>query len=542
MRTAAYARYSSDLQDLSSIDDQLRNIRMYCERMSWPTPIVYQDTEITGKRIDRPGYQAMLAAARAGQFGVLLVDDMNRLARDELESRRTIKLLVFLGIRFITASEGIDTDREGYKIELGMRSIMGDQYLETLAKNVHRNLTGKMLRGFSAGGLSYGYKVVPGPIGAKGKPENNGRVVDEEAAPVVREIYDRYARGESPRKIAVDLNRRKVRPPRGDSWSMQSIYGDIKRQLGILANPIYIGKVNWNRSDWVTHPETGRRVRRERPQAEWISRDDQQLRIVSDAQWKAVQARLQRFRGQTEENRATRGSRSGAGGPRRRYILSGILRCFECGRSFQMISQTYYGCPGHRDRGTCGNAIYVPRRLAEDKLLASVRDRWLSEAAFRIVETAAREVMRDGGSDLAAIRARLADAERRRGNLMRAIEDGIITAGTKAALQAAESAADGARQDLEAATSTPATAALFGLRKRWEDLVSNLADVQDVPAVQTGLQALFPEGIKVQNIDGIPHARLGGGLEAAMLPVSLVAGARFMSCRTTCPGELIALR
>lgn len=543
-RPAAYCRYSSDLQDLSSIEDQLRNIRNYCARAGWPEPRVYSDAEMTGKRADRPGYQAMLAAADAAAFDVLLVDDMNRLSRDEIESRRTVKKLVFLRIRFITVSEGIDTAREGYKIELGMRSIMGEQYLETLAKNVHRNLVGKVEKGFSAGGLSYGYNVVPGPIGRSGLPENNTRAIDPEAAPVVREIYDRFARGDSPRTIAQDLNRRNVRPPRGDSWASTSIYGDIKRQLGILANPAYVGRVIWNRSDWVTHPDTGRRLRRERPESEWMVRDEPELRIVSDAQWSAVQARLRGFRDRTALNRAERGPGARTGGPRRRYILSGILRCSECGRSFQIISQTHYGCPGHRDRGVCSMRAHISRKVAEDVLLERVRDRWLSESAFRVVEAAAREAVKAAAPDAGAIRASLADSQRRRDNLVRAIEQGIVTPSTKAALEAAEAAVAGAQDELEQATRQQPISLIVGLRARWRALVANLGDVADVPAIQEGLSSLFPEGIPVENIEGVPHARLEGGIERAILPVTLVAGGRFESHRTTASDyfELVSLR
>lgn len=99
MRTACYLRFSSDAQRDASIRDQLRNVEAYCARAGWPSPAVYQDQAISGARNDRPGYQAMLAAAEAGMIDALLVDDLSRLSRDHIESAQAIRRLKFAGVR-----------------------------------------------------------------------------------------------------------------------------------------------------------------------------------------------------------------------------------------------------------------------------------------------------------------------------------------------------------------------------------------------------------------------------------------------------------
>ena len=158
MRTAAYCRFSSDVQRETSIRDQLRNVETYCERIGWPMPALYQDQAISGSRNDRPGYQAMLAAADLGAFDVLLLDDLSRLSRDHIESAQTIRRLKFAGIRVVGASDGTDTARDGYKLETGLRGLMSEFYLDDLAKKTHRGLMGQALDGYSAGGLPYGYR------------------------------------------------------------------------------------------------------------------------------------------------------------------------------------------------------------------------------------------------------------------------------------------------------------------------------------------------------------------------------------------------
>ena len=99
---------------------------------------------------------------------------------------------------------------------------------------------------------------------------------------MVREIFARYAAGQSHRRIAGDLNRRRVPPPRGKSWSATTIYGDTLKGVGMLVNATYTGRLTWNRSRWERDPDTGRRRRLARPELEWITTEAPELRIVDE--------------------------------------------------------------------------------------------------------------------------------------------------------------------------------------------------------------------------------------------------------------------
>lgn len=532
-RTASYARYSSDMQSDASITDQLRNVRTHCAHMQWTTPPAtraWSDEAISGSRNDRPGYLAMMAAAEARAFDVLIVDDVDRLGRDDLEKRRAAKFLIHWGIRIVGVSDGVDSTRDDFKLVFGMRSMIGEMYVDDLAKKTHRGLMGKALNGFSAGGLSYGYRVVPGALGPDGLPTNNKRAIDEAQAKIVREIYTRYAGGESPRAIAHDLNRRRVAAPRSKakSWAFGSIHGDLRRGIGILANSVYIGRVIWNRSDWVKNPVSGRRLRRERPEAEWVVKEMPELRIVSADLWAAVQARLRRYAGATGAARQERGPNARTGGPRPRYMLSGLLRCSECSRPMQIVTQNRYGCPGHRDRGptVCGFNFYIHRERAEAAILGTVRDKWMSDRAYKAVEAAAREMLTTR-SDERAARAGVAAAVQKRDNIMRAIEAGIVTTTTKAALLAAEAAVAAAGDALATAQEASPTTLLPRLRERFRGLAGKLADDGDISRVRQALGDLFEEGIPVVIREGRPVAVLEGSA------VTQVAGAGFECYRTT---------
>jgi len=87
MKAALYGRYSSEGQREASIEDQFRNCERRAEHEGWTITARYHDKGISGSRDEkgRPGYCAMLSAAKGRQFDVLLVDDLSRLTRDEGE-------------------------------------------------------------------------------------------------------------------------------------------------------------------------------------------------------------------------------------------------------------------------------------------------------------------------------------------------------------------------------------------------------------------------------------------------------------------------
>ena len=192
---------------------------------------------------------------------------------------------------------------------------------------------------------------------------------DVEAA-IVKEIFERYAAGESAKTIAHDLNRRRraiarrfwKRTDRVPGWTWTTICGATTKQDGIIRNSVYIGRVVWNKRAGKRVPGTGRRVQRKRPQSEWIVRDDQSLRIVSDDLWERVQARLNARKVQQPK-----------GGKPASYMLSGLLKCACCGSSYAMRNDRNYGCAGYVRGLDCTQGRVLSRRKAETELLAGIK-------------------------------------------------------------------------------------------------------------------------------------------------------------------------
>ncbi|MBD9368813.1 recombinase family protein [Xanthomonas sp. XNM01] len=518
MRIAAYARYSSDSQREASLDDQLRNCRAWAARNNMPAPVEYTDAAISGARLDRDGYRRLLSDI--DRYDVLLVDDLSRLGRDKDEVGKVVKRLTFAGVRLIGVCDGVDTQRKGHKIDVGLRGLMSELYLDDLADKTHRGLTGRALDGASAGGLPYGYRVVG----------TGGRAIDEQQADVVRRIYRQYLEGLSPREIAARLNADGIATARGRTWCMTAIYGDTRRGVGILANPIYTGRQIWNRSRWVKHPDTGRRIRQERPQSEWITTDQPELAIVDAETWEAVQSRLSGKRrshfGQPNARRP---------GRQPRYLLSGLLRCATCGGPMVVIDRYRYGCSIQKDRGdaACSSRLRVPREAAERSILAGVKRDLLSDAAFQRFQRAVTAALKRAAPDTTVYQRRLEDAQRVRENIMAAIRAGIITTSTKAELERAEGDVATLTAELDAARRFQPAHVLPRAREVWQRAVAMLEEsARNLPAARESLREILGDRITVRaNENGDLVAEIAASCSDSApeqcAQINMVAGAGF---------------
>lgn len=513
MRVAAYARYSSDQQRDASLDDQLRNCRRYCEREGWPEPTAYTDAAMSGSRSDRPGYRALLAEAH--QFDVVLVDDLSRLSRDSAESAMAVRRLKFAGVRLIGVSDGVDTARRSHKADVGLRGLMSELYLDDLADKTHRGLSGRALAGASAGGLPYGYRVAG--VGQ--------RAIDAAQAAVVRRIYRDYLAGLSPREIAAALNAENIPAPRQSRWVNTAIHGDVRRGIGILANPIYAGKQLWNRSHWIKHPETGRRIRQERPSSEWIITDQPELAIVDRATWDAVQSRL--------SGRTIKRERSGGPGRSPKRLLSGILRCPDCGGPVVVVDRYRYGCNRAKASGAtaCGNRLRVARTVVDRCMIDHLITYFSDSATMRAVQAEVAAMLKELQPDIVGARMRLAAAQRVRDNIAAALRAGIITPTTRAELQRAESDIAAAQAEIEQARAWQPTQIVPRMAERWGQVFRTLTDhARDTHAAREVLREIAPDGITiVANENGDLFAEIA----ASNAQIKLVAGAGFGLCLTS---------
>jgi site-specific DNA recombinase len=359
MRVSIYARYSSDLQRAASIEDQILVCKERLVREGWTLTATYSDRGISCASHLRPGYQAMLAAARRGEFDIVLAEALDRISRDQEHVASFFKHMTFAGIRVVTLAEG-----DIGELHVGLKGTMNALFLKDLADKTRRGLRGRVEQGRSGGGLCYGYQIDRSAEGERGVRE-----IDEAGAAVVRRIFSDFAAGKSPRRIAAELNREGVRGPAGRPWGDTTIRGHALRGTGVLRNELYVGRLVWNRLRYSKNPTSGRRVSRVNPVGDWIVRDVPELRIVDDNLWNRVQTRLGAIRS-SERVAKARATKFWAY-RRPRHLLTGKGVCGVCGGPTALIGKDYLACSAARRQGTCGNRASV--RLSE-------LERWIIDA------------------------------------------------------------------------------------------------------------------------------------------------------------------
>lgn len=334
-RAAIYARFSTDLQSERSIEDQIALCEDFAARDGLHVVSRFEDRARSGGSIlGRDGLMALMEAAREKRFDVVIVEALDRLSRDMEDLAGLHKRLTFAGIEIRAVHEGqVNT------MLVGLRGLIGQLYREDNAHKIRRGMAGRVRDGLSGGGRAYGYAAIENRKGEL-------RIAEDEAA-IVRRIFEEYAGGKSPRAIAHDLNAEKVPPPRGRAWNASTINGNTKRMNGILRNPLYCGRLVWNRVRMVKDPETGRRVSRANPESEWQVKEKPELAIVPPALFDAVQRRKAERAGVRPEQQR-----------RNRHALSGLLRCGACGGALTRTGSDRSGrprvaCSRHRESRTC---------------------------------------------------------------------------------------------------------------------------------------------------------------------------------------------
>ncbi len=461
MRVAVYARYSSENQRDASIEDQIRQCKGFILGKSWTFVRAYEDRAMSGASAFRPAYQQLRDDARASAFDVAVAVSLDRFSRDQEDTAGLYKRLTYLGIPIVTLAEGEITP-----LHVAFAGAMNSVALTLLAEKVWGGLEGRVLNGCSGGGLSYGYRVDEARNGRDGDPHRAGkgdrgyRVIDPDQAGIVHRIFHEYVEGRAPRAIAVGLNRDSVAGPRGSAWGQSTINGNRQRGTGILNNELYIGRLVWNRLEYVKDPDTGRRVSRRNAESEWRIVEVLDLRIVPQELWDAAKRRQQALDARLEGKREPgRNKRSGITATRRpAHLLSGLIRCGVCGGGMSLVGGTSYGCSTARDKGTCGNRRTIKRRDIEAIVLEGLKDQLMApEAVKEFVAEFHREINR-----LTAERRAEAEAGRRDLDKVereiRAIVEAIKAGAFSGILQRELAALEARQAQLSAQAASPAPA------------------------------------------------------------------------------------
>ena len=301
-RTCAYARVST--QHSAQIHS-LENQTDYYERLIRGNPRyifcgIYSDTGISGIREDRPGFLAMMEAARAGQMDLILTKSISRFARNTELLLRSVRELRSLGVGVLFEEQRINTlNAEGELLLTILASIAEEE-----RKSVYKNIQWSIRAGYQRGKISDGIQRLYGF-----SKSVDGRIeIDPEQAAVIRHIYDLFLHGESVNYIAGLLNEKEVPRDSDQPWS-----GQYLRR--ILSNERYMGDCLLQKS-YVA--DTGKQMRNKGEMDRYYVRDHHPA-IISRDVWQAVQQRLQ----------AT---------AKKSYPFSSLLHCPHCGATLIRVT------------------------------------------------------------------------------------------------------------------------------------------------------------------------------------------------------------
>jgi len=373
MRAVIYARFSTDMQKDTSIEDQVRSCRDYAARYDLKVVDVYSDRALSGASLMRPGMQKLLSDGRKGAFDVVLSEGLDRLSRNQADIAQIYQTLMFCDVAIETITEGAVSE-----MHIGLKGTMNALFLKDLGIKVRRGLKGRALAGKSAGGLTYGYSVVT-QFDAKGEPVRGDRTIHAAEAQVVRRIFMDYAKGISPKKIAEALNVEGVPGPQGGQWGASTIHGNRERGTGILNNELYIGRQIWNRLRYVKDPQTGKRVSRLNPESDWVITDVPDLRIIDDALWEKVRRRQGALK--SKETGVPVWDRR-----RPRTLFSGLMECGCCGSGFSKVQKDSFGCSAARNKGKaiCTNKRLIKQIELEARVLDALANNLMDPEAVKV--------------------------------------------------------------------------------------------------------------------------------------------------------------
>ena len=338
---AAYVRVSDERQDEYSPDSQLKKIREYAEKEGYliPDEYVFYDDGISGKSArKRADFNRMIAIAKEKDhpFDRIYVWKFSRFARNQEESMVYKNLLQKKGVTVKSVSEPIPEGHFGTLIER-IIEWMDEFYLINLGVEVMRGMNEKVSRG---------EPVVAAPIGYINAEKTY--IIDEEKAPIVREIFERYANGEGQREIAVSLGQRGIRTKQGNLPQKRWVEY-------ILWNPAYIGKLRW--TDDGSHSVSKGDYNNENI----IITDGNWQPIISMELWDKVQKRLYEQKKKYPKYAKREQPVS--------YMLKGLLRCSSCGGAVTMASaksgkskvSTVQCCNYSKGRCHVSHATTMPR-------------------------------------------------------------------------------------------------------------------------------------------------------------------------------------
>ena len=344
--TALYIRLSQEDAldgDSNSVINQKALLLKYAQDNGFSNPQFFVDDGFSGVSFDRPAFERIISEIEKDNISTVIVKDMSRLGRDYLKVGYYTEIyFVEKDIRYIAINDSVDSSK-GDNDFTPFRNLFNDFYAKDTSKKVRAIKRAQGQNGEHLGTPPYGYICNP----------NNKKewIIDEDAAAIVKRIFDLSIAGKGPTQIARILQTDNVLtikshyamkkgqplPDRPYHWNGNSV-------VGILDRMDYCGHTINFKSFSKSH-KLKKRI--ETPKEQLAIFRDTQERIVEEEIWERVQELRQHRR------RPTKATRQG--------MFSGLISCADCGSKLHFStcknfdgSQDYYRCSKYKSNtGTC---------------------------------------------------------------------------------------------------------------------------------------------------------------------------------------------
>ena len=364
--TALYERLSRDddnAGDSNSIVNQKKYLESYAQQRGYTNCRHYTDDGWSGGNFERPAWKQLVADIEAGKVAHVIVKDMSRAGRDYLQTGFYTEVFFRQhGVHFVAIANSVDSDDQNSNEFAPFLNIMNEWYPRDTSKKVRVSLRQRGTSGKHMGKPPYGYRCDP--------EDKDHWILDEEAAQVVKLIFDLCIDGKGPEQIARILEekqilttralyakrKKKPMPERPYHWGNQSI-------VAILEWQEYTG-CTCNFKTYSKSYKLKKRIPNE-PEDMFYLPDTQEA-IVSQAQFDRVQELRKNKR------RPVKAERQG--------LFSGLLFCADCGsklhfatsKRFEGKQDRYVCCHYKSNRGTC-TAHYIREDVLREIVLERIR-------------------------------------------------------------------------------------------------------------------------------------------------------------------------
>lgn len=410
-----YCRLSRDdhngTLESMSIANQRQVLVDYVTEKGWTLRDCYIDDGYSGTNFDRPDFKRMIHDAEIGKIDCIITKDLSRLGRNYVEAGYyTEEYFIEHDIRFIAINDGIDTMHDNNDIA-AFHHVLNEFYPKQVSKKVKQVKKKSAEQGkFMGSQAPYGYMKSP--------EDKHVLIIDEEAAVIVKRLFNEFANGDSARMIADKLNSEGINTPRFYHYEKMGRTNPLTEEKNVwgsatitqlLKNQVYIGNMVQGKRQVVSFKTKKMRTV---PPENWIVVENTHTPLIEMSLWERVQKRL------SNPNKKIRRTKIDTVG-----LFSGLVKCSDCGmplaymrRQLKEREKGVYRCSRYNNNGiTACTSHYIDEEYISAFVLNDIRTYAHLATAQReeLAEKLYKALKKSNSSEIGNIKSKIKTTENR---------------------------------------------------------------------------------------------------------------------------------